>query len=103
MPGAGTIYSDSFAGQSRGTSDAISPSLSRIFHTIRHTIFGQMVLWLRNSNTIFEGKSGITLKAFKIVNFIIERFKLRKRRFQIINFITTMYLHGHLDLYLIMY
>ena len=42
MPGAGTIYSDSFAGQSRGTSNTISPSLSRIFQTIRHTEFDLM-------------------------------------------------------------
>ena len=38
----------------------------------------------------FRGENGITLKASKIVNFIIERFKLRKRRFQIMNFITRI-------------
>ena len=37
MPGAGMIYSDSFADQSRSTSNTISPSLPRIFYTIRHT------------------------------------------------------------------
>ena len=37
MPGAGMIYSDSFADKSRGTSNTIWPSLPRIFHTIRHT------------------------------------------------------------------
>ena len=72
MPGAGTIYSDSFASQSRGTSNTISPSLVRIFHAIRQTefdfmlltltltltlaVFCQMVLWPRNSNIIFEEK-----------------------------------------------
>ena len=36
----------------------------------------------------FWGENGITLKASKIVNFIVERFKLGKRRFQMINSIT---------------
>ena len=43
MPGAGTIYNNSFAGQSRVTSNIISPSLPRIFHTIRHTEFDFML------------------------------------------------------------
>ena len=43
MPGGGTIYSESFADQSRGTSNTISPSLPRIFHTIRHTEFDFML------------------------------------------------------------
>ena len=38
----------------------------------------------------FWGENDITLKASKIVNFIIECFKLRKRRFQMINYITRI-------------
>ena len=48
----------------------------------------------------------MTLRACTIVNFNTERFKLGKPVFQMVNFIIRekkILLHGHLDLYLIMY
>ena len=101
MPGAGTIYSDSFAGQSRGTSNTISPSLSRIFQTIRHTEFDLMSRKWRQRFLVkwyfgcairipFLRGKWHNFKSFQNCQFYHWTFKLRKSSLQMINFITTI-------------
>ena len=64
------------------------------------------ILYVNVRNALIKNKNNKkkTLRAPKIVNFITERFKLRKRGSQMVNFITRekqILLHFHL--YLIMY